>query len=264
MKDCITEYIALSKKVFGNPRWCARSPKYDERVLETEVKKVLKKQLGNEGENAVLEDTRLDACKVFVVATIKATGNPRLLRSYSYRDTRATTCTIVEAIRATSAAPTYFKSKTFGTPPTKYQDGGMGHNNPSQLAANEFQNEDGLHQKMGILVNLGTGTGPATKGGGRWYKALPYGGHYAAAKDAIKIATDCENKYRFLNFSGRIIDGNCFRFSASNVGKIELDDLCSVEHMNAETMRYLDDVRVANAMKMCCKALHRLKGERLD
>src|SRR5271154_3147452 len=61
-----------------------------------------------------------------------AAGIPHLFRSYQAPKNQTFNCTIWEAARATSAAPTFFEQIVIGEPGSSlsYVDGGMGCNNP--------------------------------------------------------------------------------------------------------------------------------------
>lgn len=61
-------------------------------------------------------------CRGFVLTSLKnALGLPRILSTYDPNDR---TTRIWEALRATSAAPTFFEEMQFGTPKVTYLDGG--------------------------------------------------------------------------------------------------------------------------------------------
>ena len=62
---------------------------------------------------------------------------PELFRTYSsqYEEPIVEDCTIWQAARATTAAPTFFKPVTIGN--QTFIDGGMAHNNPTSLALRE-------------------------------------------------------------------------------------------------------------------------------
>jgi predicted acylesterase/phospholipase RssA len=94
----------------------------------------------------------------FVVA--KMEGNvdalPTIFRSYTVLGEPKTKCAIWEAARATTAAPTFFKSMNIGTPSIPYIDGGLGANNPSRLALAESRSIWGLDTKV-CLLSIGTG-----------------------------------------------------------------------------------------------------------
>lgn len=96
----------------------------------------------------------------FVVATkgLHADGPPTLFRSYQCTGRNADPCTIWEAARATSAAPLFFKPITIKTPVPggTYTDGGLGHNNPAEVALSEAQRLWSSVKKF-ALVSVGAG-----------------------------------------------------------------------------------------------------------
>ncbi|KAK8183224.1 acyl transferase/acyl hydrolase/lysophospholipase [Phyllosticta capitalensis] len=110
-------------------------------------------------------------CRAFVVSALKnALGLPRILSTYDPND-RSTR--IWEALRATSAAPTFFEEMTFGTPRMTYLDGGVGFNNPCaevDYAAKSIWEG----RPIGVIVSVGTGlqTIPSVKKVASW---LPFG-----------------------------------------------------------------------------------------
>ena len=73
-------------------------------------------------------------------------------------------CTIWQAARATSAAPTFFKPVEVGCPPKSFIDAGMGFNNPAQALRHEagqiwgdvFGNLD-FRASIGCFLSIGTG-----------------------------------------------------------------------------------------------------------
>jgi patatin-like phospholipase/acyl hydrolase len=96
----------------------------------------------------------------FVVATpdLHADGPPTLFRSYQCTGYNADKCTIWEAARATSAAPTFFKpiKIEIPTPGGTFVDGGLTHNNPAELALLEAQRIWSTVKRF-CLVSIGTG-----------------------------------------------------------------------------------------------------------
>ncbi|KAF2622109.1 FabD/lysophospholipase-like protein [Macroventuria anomochaeta] len=93
-------------------------------------------------------------CRGFVLTSLKnALGLPRILSTYDPNDR---TTRIWEALRATSAAPTFFEEMQFGTPKVTYLDGGVGFNNPCaevDYAAKALWEG----RSIGVIVSVGTG-----------------------------------------------------------------------------------------------------------
>ena len=105
-------------------------------------------------------------CRTFVVAKMARNINaaPTLFRSYSLDGERPTKCKIWEAARATTAASTFFKPISIEEAPhlpIMYVDGGMGSNNPAQLALREASSIWGRDGRFSLL-SIGTGHPSAT------------------------------------------------------------------------------------------------------
>ena len=171
MDECIIAYTSLAKDVFKIDQVLGgRIPigddqsRFDYNVLETAIKGVVASRLGDE--NAIMEEVSVSRCPTFVVATpgLHADGPPTLLRTYGCRGHNAERCTIWKAARATSAAPTFFKPAVIEIPPPGriFVDGGLGHNNPSELALEEVQKIWPSVQRC-CLVSIGTGRQKSVK-----------------------------------------------------------------------------------------------------
>ncbi|KAF9690703.1 hypothetical protein EKO04_011551 [Ascochyta lentis] len=92
-------------------------------------------------------------CRGFVLTSLKNVGLPRILSTYDPNDR---TTRIWEALRATSAAPTFFEEMQFGTPKVTYLDGGVGFNNPCaevDYAAKALWEG----RSIGLILSIGTG-----------------------------------------------------------------------------------------------------------
>ena len=172
MDECIDAYLDLSKKVFEVDRVLAgHIPvgddccRFDYNILETAIKNIIKGKLGDENcsMNAIPK-TVAEVCPTFVVAqtAYDANARPTIFRTYSGAQIRASECGIWEAARATSAAPTFFKPLTIQRPrpAIMYIDGGMGHNNPSEIALEEARKLWPACTKFG-LISIGTGQSKA-------------------------------------------------------------------------------------------------------
>ena len=169
--ECINAYMTMSQEIFAVDQVLAgRIPLGDDRcrfdfnVLEANVKELIKQRLGNEDYimSAKPEPPKVPRqCHTFVVAQMagNVTAPPTIFRSYSAEGVSRAKCAIWEAARATSAAPSFFKPMTIENPapPITYVDGGLGYNNPSQLALVEAQRIWNSKNKDVCLVSIGTG-----------------------------------------------------------------------------------------------------------
>lgn len=168
MDECITAYTELSKKVFRIDQVLANKIplgddccRFDSEDLENVVKDIVQERLGSP--NCLLSEIPQRPYPVvctFVVAkkALHADGPPTVFRSYSGDGIRPSKCAIWKAARATSAAPSYFKEMFVETPAPgiNYVDGGLGHNNPSQVALDEARRIWPTMKHFGVL-SIGTG-----------------------------------------------------------------------------------------------------------
>jgi predicted acylesterase/phospholipase RssA len=138
-------------QVFGNEQ--SGKYRYDYKVLEDNIEKVLAKDGATR--QTILYDDRSDSCRTFVMAKrhLAHDSAPVLFRSYEVDGTEIS-CTILEAARATSAAPTYFPETSIDG--DCYVDGGIGYNNPTEEAIREAR-RIWPNREIGCLVSIGTG-----------------------------------------------------------------------------------------------------------
>ncbi len=82
--------------------------------------------------------------------------SPTIFRSYSAGpNAPISTCKVWEAIRATTAAPTYFKAMTIGG--ISYVDAGIYWNNPAREVMAEAAELWGAKFSLNLFLSLGTG-----------------------------------------------------------------------------------------------------------
>lgn len=144
MNECVDEYLKLSKEVFkfdqvllGTIPVRDDRCRFDHNILEVAIKAIIKDRLSS-ADCSTVSSAQYRVCPTFVVAkkAVKADGPPTVFHSYSGEGVRASKCAIWQAARATSAAPSFFKEMYIENPclGVNYVDGGLGHNNPSQVA----------------------------------------------------------------------------------------------------------------------------------
>jgi predicted acylesterase/phospholipase RssA len=128
-------------------------------ALETAIKKVIRDRLGSE-DITMSAMTNKPSCRTFVVARMKDNMDayPTLFRSYECEYYMPSTCPIWQAARATSAAPTFFEPMRIEHSGVGigYVDGGLGSNNPSELARDEAERIWNQITSC-CLVSIGTG-----------------------------------------------------------------------------------------------------------
>ncbi|RAR06355.1 FabD/lysophospholipase-like protein [Stemphylium lycopersici] len=179
-------------------------------------------------------------CRGFVLTSLKnALGLPRILSTYDPNDR---TTRIWEALRATSAAPTFFEEMQFGTPKVTYLDGGVGFNNPCaevDYAAKALWE----NRSIGVIVSVGTGLQsiPSVKKMASW---LPFGLgtdiSIASALTGMATSTarvDNEMKRMYSNS-----DTKYFRFDVDRgLADVSLEQWMKEDEMASLTEQYMND-----------------------
>jgi Patatin-like phospholipase len=156
------------------------------------------------------------------------------LRNYRSVREEHIECTIWQAARATSAAPTFFDAITFPNGLT-FSDGGLRDNNPIfeliDEVVREFPGRD-----IATVLSLGTGVSTSI--------SLGNGGLISVAKACSQIATDTEGIARRFTEThcrpGGRFRNNYFRFNvAQGLQNVSLEEWEKVDEMQASTQNYL-------------------------
>lgn len=185
----------------------------------------------------------------FVVATLTSNSKPAILRSF---DTETDNilfgeCTVWEACRATSAAPTFFNSITIGRRKQKFADGAMTYNNPVEQVYQEAESIWPGREKL--LISIGTGEAP-----GR-----PLDGNILKLVDAMQaIVTDCDLKANDFHKSHLTLAENnlYFRFSvAQGLANIGLEEYAAVPDIASATDTYIASPEPTKKFRDCVRSL---------
>ncbi|KAJ7840799.1 acyl transferase/acyl hydrolase/lysophospholipase [Mycena olivaceomarginata] len=244
VEDAIKAYGELSKEVFSHVKPPGSAGRFKASKLEKVIKRIAREKSASQDPEEGLEDTRDKACRTFVCATTAANISlPVLLRTYNTPDHPAMDCTIWQAGRATSAAPTFFKQIKIGRPGMEeaFLDGGMGHNNPTAALLLEakilFPDK-----QIACIISLGTGQ-PHT------INAIQ------------KMATDCEKEHQSLahHFDG--VEKLYFRFNVEQgMQDIQLDQWEKLGDVVANTRQYIQSHPVVNQLADAVKSLSERAG----
>lgn len=266
LDECEEAYKDLSKKIFsahargsGNPLrlydFLQANGKFNAEPLEESVRTILNDH--NLPENELLQDSEGEACKVFVCATRALNSTPAVLRSYetSKNDPYYDDCEIWEAVRATSAASTFFPEIRLGRHGEAFVDGAFRRNNPIRVA--NIESAEIWPDEDCMFISIGTGTAP----GGSLL------GNLKTLADRLKdIVTDTELTNRDFRAENRALirEGNFFRFNVDDgsMAQIGLEEYKQAPEIATNTNNYLDDPRVERDMKDCIDRLY-VGGQRL-
>jgi len=280
VSECIKAYLEMSENVFGKPQNFTHREKFNPDALEQAIKVVVKEKTGDE--DAILLDP--SCCKTYVIAFVNIQahghrfvctyetkalgGSPVLLRTYE-TGSAPINCTIWEAARATSAAPTFF-------PPIKFRDrtggefidAGVGCNNPTKILIKEAKSYYRLKgytaAKPTCLVSIGTGQKDLIQlnkaASTFWFKDRT---GLSIAPILGEIVTDCENTHDEVTLScieDRATD-LYYRFNVSQgLQEVVLDEWEKADDIRTYTDKYMRLNQTDHNLLECVKLL-RSRGD---
>ncbi|KAJ0287931.1 hypothetical protein Brms1b_004065 [Colletotrichum noveboracense] len=245
--ECHDVYMKLSKTIFKPKRWkcnvfsrsidlISANERYDSAKMEELVKQIIKERTGSR--NTMLQDPLQGS---------SYDEELLLLRSYINKqqpDVHSAKFEMWEALRATSAASTYFKEYRRGN--EGYVDGAFKSNNPIFEVHHEAT--DLWPGRDMFLVSIGTGTKPST----------PLGGHVVKlVRSMTKLATATEGSWiRFHRTHKQLAeDHRLFRFSAPGIGEVDLGNYKMIGNVAMRTETYLRDTTTARDIAQCSKEM---------
>ncbi|XTI90165.1 hypothetical protein V2W45_1344883 [Cenococcum geophilum] len=258
VQSCIKAYKDLSSTVFTPRKRVAfggsllhklvGAAPFSAEKLESEIRKVVEDNEPLEDGGTKIpkgkENTRdvpllvnpAQRCKVFVCVTME-NSKPLRLRSYSSMKEPALGCSIWEAGRATSAAPSFFDPVKISNGAT-LRDGGLLNNNPILQLMDEL-NVEFPGQKIACVVSVGTGVGQTKVLG----KSL-----ISVAKACASIATDtnatAQQFKRSFASESQPLHNRYFRFEVEQgLQGVGLEEWKQMDLIFSVTNAYLDDRR---------------------
>jgi len=187
----------------------------------------------------------------------KNAAAPALLRTYFVRDNENLDCFIWEAARATTAAPTFFKSISIRGPDgisEEFTDGGLKWNNPVKVVIEEGAKVFGDKRRVACVVSIGTGHQSAI--GLRdadWYQALLPKNVIDLLKnlatDSEEKASECEKQYGHL-------PGLYYRFNVEHgLENVSLNEWEKISEVKAHTKAYLQEPLVERKLNQLVDVL---------
>jgi predicted acylesterase/phospholipase RssA len=261
--ECIEAYEKLCPTVFARRRSLKSmgrllgqvNGRFDHRELEQRVKDMIREKGFEESD---LLKTVSDKCRVFVCAgdTSNANGDTVIFASYNSERQDPElhdTVRIWEAVRATSAAPSFFDPIQING--ATFNDGATRANNPVNEIWREAYGLWGpgrtgrFEDQLQCLVSVGTGVPDARAFGAN---IIDIG------KTLVKLATDSEQTARVFRVHHQDLfdEGRCFRFSVlSGLGAIGLEESDKLSEIKVATRNYCMSDQVQNDIKKCSSNL---------
>ncbi|KAJ7857864.1 FabD/lysophospholipase-like protein, partial [Mycena leptocephala] len=256
VKDVVKAYGELSKEVFSDVKSQGSDGRFKASKLEKAIKGIVGTHSASQDPEEGMEDTRENPCKTFVCAMNAANMSlPVLFRTYNTTNSPAMDCTIWQAGRATSAAPTFFKQIRIGPPGIEeaFVDGGMGQNNPIAALLLEAQVMFPDHQ-IACIISLGTGQPHTIKipKPSLLKRVFPLD-----VIEAIKgIATDCEKEHQRFAHHFDPVSHVYFRFNVERgMQDIQLNQWERLGDVAANTRQYLLSHPIQNQLADAVKSL---------
>ncbi|KAJ7464155.1 FabD/lysophospholipase-like protein [Mycena latifolia] len=249
VEEAIQAYDTLAQAVFSETKRFGQDGKFKASLLEGAIQKIVKEKSASQDPYETMKDPldRDAICRTFVCAQSAHAMRgkiPVLFRTYDSPHEPAAACTIWEAARATSAAPTFFKRIEIG-PASRaepFLDGGLGRNNPTGTVLEEAQ----LlfpNRRVACIVSIGTGQvkAAAIPPPSRFQRVLPLDVIHAMEA----IVTDCEatNQEMLKRFVGT--PGVYFRFNVEHgLQNIKLGEWERLGEVSAHTKQYMSEQSV--------------------
>lgn len=228
--------IFQSSIFYGPGRWLRYATNgnyYDSNILTN----ILEKDYGQETLNKVLDE---DDPKMFITGTDATTNifEPYLFRSYDNPNSRYHGCTdisLIQAVKASCSAPTYFSPVTFKD--KLFVDGGFIYNNPTELAIFE-SNHLWKDREIECIVSIGSGLPKENQGAINMFSLFG------------EIVDICTNSNLIHQRVLSLLDYTCqkplyLRFNApSPIGSIPLDcsDKATLVKMCQDTAKYMEEI----------------------
>ncbi|KAG6890471.1 hypothetical protein C0992_001328 [Termitomyces sp. T32_za158] len=133
----IEKYINFSRDIYSDvKKWSRGAEKFKATVFESGMRDIL--QSAGFSEDVSMQEVD-PLCKSFVVALPSVNMTPRIFRTYEVKANQGYNSTVVQAARATTATPDFFKpvSITSGGLLETFVGASFGYSNPTDLVLKE-------------------------------------------------------------------------------------------------------------------------------
>ena len=174
------------------------------------------------------------------------------------RENATFNCTIWEASRATSAAPTYFDPISIGDPGQQeiFVDGGLGYNNPIEQVLEEAKRVF-PGRRVACIVSIGTGLKSAIR-----FPTSPKTSPVKLIDAVVKMATESDTTAERVQVRFGKTKDTYFRFSVvRDLDEIDLAEWKNLHKVRTYTTGYMRQSTVSSRIDAVVKALLASKVE---
>ncbi len=263
------EYVRIAKEVFSLPSYLKKN-KFDGQKLEVAIKRLLGKGRSEEKMLEKENNCKVYAIKVFPIflfwkladqsrfvcavpqQDVKARAGPRLFRTYRVRENASFNCTIWEACRATSAAPSYFEPIDIGDDGEKetFVDGGLGYNNPVEQVLDEASRIF-PGRKVACIVSIGTGVASVIT-----FPGSPKKSPVRLITALKNMATESDTTAEKIHKRFQNVQDTYFRFSVDRgLQGIGIEECEELHKVRTFTTDYIGQQTVSNQINKVAMAL---------
>ena len=282
LDNVIDTYRDMSKKLFGGRRlkslwWLLTNSQHSTKRQQKVYSRVVKEALGDSevllkpSAEETTESIRPQVPVFTVAVDVADLTKPTIFPSYTptFDDPQRSAdslpaselqgdVTIVTAALATSAAPTYFHPAAHAG--RTYIDGGIGFNNPAEIALKQLSSLYGPSAFTNTLISLGTGRrneNPYRAGAPRARSGIA--GMIDMLRAFAHISTDAEGVHARLE-ERFAQTGAYFRFNPVGLEDIELDDWTAVDDAIKASLTYLSLPETQKRISELAERLLRARG----
>ncbi|KAG9119195.1 hypothetical protein FRC07_005926 [Ceratobasidium sp. 392] len=282
--DVIRAYAKMARQIFSETKWWWKEGRYKASRLEKAINVTVgentprdaqttdsfpvtererKRQNVAFGSSQMMTDPHVggDFCPVFVCAvSAEDVKIEPLLRTYSVIAKALPNCSIWQAARATSAAPSFFKPAmiTDVVGPWRFVDGGLGYNNPTKKLLQEVA-EQFPDRKVACVLSLGTGQGNVIRV--RAAEGIPKPYLWKMRKTLQQIATDCEDTHAKLSGRFQTRTNVYFRFNVDQgLQGVGLEEWKKHGRVQAHTMAYTQMHAIDRKIDAMVEAIVKRRG----
>ena len=184
-------------------------------------------------------------------------AGPRLFRTYAVRENQDYDCTIWQAARATSAAPTLFNPIRFGIKGAEeeFVDGGLRCNNPVRQVLEEAESVFGSGRYVACIISIGAGEADAISlRSPAAFRAFPL----ALITALEQIVADCELAAEDTERRFKHMKNVYFRFSVDQgLQGVALEEWKKLGEVTTHTKKYMQKSVVSRRINAAVDALRR-------